>query len=230
MNLPVRLAERKPHFLQLTLLMFAWMLLAPHLGDRWLVQLLLQVLLVSSLLVTLRANPGWGNVRPVMIALWLVSLAGAAFAAIPLEPEWHRIAGTVESASILPLVALLSVGILRYVFTRKELTVDGLFATIAVYMLIALLFAQVYLLLIDWNPASFHLPADIAGRPRQLLHSDMVYFSMITLATVGYGDILPVSEAARSLAVMEAVVGQFYVAIIVAVFVGMYAAAHQRRD
>jgi voltage-gated potassium channel len=47
---------------------------------------------------------------------------------------------------------------------------------------------------------------------------------MITLATVGYGDILPVSATARTLATLEATVGTFYVAIIVAVFVGMYAA------
>jgi uncharacterized membrane protein len=52
----------------------------------------------------------------------------------------------------------------------------------------------------------------------------MVYFSLVTLATVGYGDILPTGDTARMLAMIEAVVGQFYVAVIVAVFVGMYAA------
>jgi hypothetical protein len=51
---------------------------------------------------------------------------------------------------------------------------------------------------------------------------------MITLATVGYGDILPVTEIARTMAVFEATVGQFYIAVVVAVFIGMYAA--QRRD
>jgi hypothetical protein len=55
----------------------------------------------------------------------------------------------------------------------------------------------------------------------------MIYYSMITLATVGYGDILPLTDTARTLAVLEATVGQFYVAVIVAVFVGMYSS--QRR-
>ena len=64
--------------------------------------------------------------------------------------------------------------------------------------------------------------------PPQLLQSNLLYFSLITLATVGYGDILPVSETARTLAVIEATVGQFYIAVVVAVFVGMYAT--QRRD
>ena len=50
----------------------------------------------------------------------------------------------------------------------------------------------------------------------------MTYFSLVTLATVGYGDILPRSDTARMVAMIEAVVGQFYVAVIVAIFVGMY--------
>ena len=52
----------------------------------------------------------------------------------------------------------------------------------------------------------------------------MMYFSFVTLATLGYGDILPYSEAARMLAVIEAVVGQFYVAVIVAVVVSRFIA------
>jgi uncharacterized membrane protein len=108
------------------------------------------------------------------------------------------------------------------------LSLDGIFATIAVYLLIALLFAQLYLLTLAWTPAAFHLPTPATERLPQLLQSDMLYYSVVTLATVGYGDILPVSETARALAVIEAVVGQFYVAVVVAVFVGMFAA--QRRD
>jgi hypothetical protein len=95
-----------------------------------------------------------------------------------------------------------------------------------VYLIVALLFAQLYLLLLEWNPASFNL--DASARTPSQLHSDLVYFSLITLATVGYGDILPVTEIARTFAVFEATVGQFYIAVVVAVFVGMYSA--QRRD
>jgi uncharacterized membrane protein len=90
------------------------------------------------------------------------------------------------------------------------------------------MFAQVYLLMLAWNPDSFTLPVAAADRSPHLLQNDMTYFSLVTLATVGYGDILPRSETARMMAMIEAVVGQFYVAVIVAVFVGMY--ANQRRN
>jgi voltage-gated potassium channel Kch len=107
------------------------------------------------------------------------------------------------------------------------LTVDSIFATVAAYLLLAMLFTQLYLCLITWNPASFSLPVEAAGRPANLLQADMTYFSLVTLATVGYGDILPATHTARMLAMFQAVVGVFYVAAVVALFVGTYSS--QRR-
>jgi hypothetical protein len=213
-------------FLQLTLFIAGWMLLAPKLHDRWLVQVLLQLFLVNTLLVTLWANRDRPRQQALLLGLWAVSLAGSLLAILPRSPDWQLVARTIELVSSMPLLALLAAGILRFVFRGRMLTTDGLFATVAVYLIIALLFAQLYLLLLEWNPASFNL--DVAARTPPQLQSDLVYFSLITLATVGYGDILPVTEFARTLAVLEATVGQFYIAVVVAVFVGMYAA--QRRD
>ena len=84
--------------------------------------------------------------------------------------------------------------------------------------------------MLTWNPDSFALPVPAADRPPHLLQNDMTYFSLVTLATVGYGDILPRSETARMMAMIEAVVGQFYVAVIVAAFVGMFAARRRATD
>jgi hypothetical protein len=213
-------------FLQLTAFIGAWMLVSPLMQDRWVVQALLQFFLLNTLLVTLWANPNWRGGRGIVFGLWLVSLAGSALALAPLPVEWHRFGRTMEIVTALPLLALLAVGILLYIFRNRTLTVDGIFATVTVYLIIAMIFSLLYLLLIEWNPASFNL--HVADMSPQLLQSNLLYFSLITLATVGYGDILPVSETARTLAVIEATVGQFYVAVIVAVFVGMYAT--QRRD
>ena len=127
----------------------------------------------------------------------------------------------------LPLLALLAIGILQFIFRNRTLTVDGIFATVTVYLIIAMIFSHA-LPAAASNGVRRASTCDVEGMSPQLLQSNLLYFSLVTLATVGYGDILPVSETARTLAVIEATVGQFYIAVIVAVFVGMYAT--QRRE
>ena len=220
--------QREWWFTQLTLFIWGWMLLAPRLQDRWLVQLLLQAFLLNAVLMTLRANPEWKGLRGVMLGLWGLALAGSALALAPLPQDWQALLHGVEAASMLPLLALLTAGILRFVYRSRRLTIDGIFATITVYMIVALVFAQLYMLLLGLDPHSLSLPVPTGERSRHLLHLDMVYYSLITQCSVGYGDILPSSETARMIAVIQAVIGQFYMAVVVAVFVGMYAS--QRRD
>ena len=224
----VRHAPRRWHFQQLTVVMTGWMLLSPLAGHQWLAQVILQAFLLNSALVTAWSNPQWQRYRGTVLALWGVSLAGSLLALAPLPDRWRVLAIAAETLALIPLLVALATGILGYVFRCERLTTDSLFAPIVVYVLIALLFARLYLLLLALDPQSFHLPIAASERAPDLLQSDMLYFSLVTLATVGYGDVLPVSEVARMLAVIEATTGQFYVAVIVAVFVGMYAA--QRRN
>jgi hypothetical protein len=224
-------ASRAPgrwHFLQLTVVMAGWMLLSPLAGRPWLAEAILQAFLLNSAVVTAWSNPQWQRFRWSLLALWGVSLGGSMLALAPLPDRWRLLALAAETVALVPLLVALATGILGYVFRCERMTADSLFAPIVVYVLIALLFARVYVLLIALDPSSFSLPVAAAERGPDLLQADMLYFSLITLATVGYGDILPVSETARMVAVIEATTGQFYVAVIVAAFVGMYAA--RRRE
>lgn len=220
-------ARREWHFTQVTLFIWAWMLVAPGLEDRWLVQLLLQACLLSAVWMTLKVNPEWTGVRHLMIGLWVLAVGGSTLAVAPLPAGWVRLAQQLEAVAALPLFALLAAGILRFVFRSRRLTVDGIFATVVVYLLVAIAFAQLYVLLIGSNPLSFALPVPAAERSPNLLQIDMIYYSLITQCSVGYGDILPRSDLARMIAVIQAVLGQFYMAVVVAVFVGMFAS--QRR-
>ena len=215
-------------FFLLAATLWAWMFIAPHVGARWGVQLLLQLFLIHLVVVTLWANPRWGAMRKVLIGFWCLSLASALGMSLPMGDDSDRLARSAQCIALIPLLLLLATGVLRYVFTRRQLDSDGLFATIVAYLLIAVVFAQIYTLLAVWDPASFSAAVPLAGRTPEQLHADLLYYSLITLATVGYGDILPASETARTFAVMEATVGQFYIAVIVAVFVGMYAAERER--
>ncbi len=215
-------------FLVLTLLMCAWLLLMPLVGGAWRVELLLEASMLITLLVTVWANPNWGRLRNALIVLWLISVSGTLLSMATADhPAW-RWSRTLELLTLVPLMGLLAGGMLAFVLRERTLTFDSIFATIAAYLLVAGLFTQVYMCLLTWNPASFSLPAGVADRPVHLLHADMTYFSLVTLATVGYGDVLPVTSTARMLAMFQAVTGQFYIAVVVAIFVGAYSS--QRRN
>jgi hypothetical protein len=215
-------------FLMLTLLMCAWLLLTPLLKGDWRVQLLLEACMLVTLLVTVWANPNLSGLRNVLIVLWLASVAGTLLSIATTEHAAWRWSRTLELLSLVPLMAMLAAGMLAFVLRERTLTLDSIFATIAAYLLVAVLFAQIYVCMITWSPASFSLPVEVANRPVHLLQSDMTYFSLVTLATVGYGDILPATSTARMLAMIQAVTGQFYVAVVVAIFVGMYSSQRRR--
>jgi hypothetical protein len=209
-------------FLALTLLICAYLLAAPLIAGKWQLQMLLEGLLLVTVLLTVSANPGWRRLRRVLVGLWVVSLTGTLLSVFSIRPDlgqWYR---TVELLTSVPVLGVLAAGMLAFVRRGRRLTIDGIFATVAAYLMLALLFAQIYLCLITWDAGSFSLPVAAADRPAHLLQSDMTYFSLVTLATVGYGDVLPVTHTARMLAMFQAVTGQFYVAVVVALFVGMY--------
>jgi len=215
-------------FLVLTLLMCAWLLLMPLAGGAWRVELLLEAFMLITLLVTVWANPNWSRLRNALIVLWLASISGTLLSIATADhPAW-RWSRTLELLTLVPLMGMLAGGMLAFVLRERKLTFDSIFATIAAYLLVAGLFTQIYMCLLTWNPASFALPAGVTGRPVHLLQADMTYFSLVTLATVGYGDVLPATSTARMLAMIQAVTGQFYIAVVVAIFVGAYSS--QRRN
>ena len=84
---------------------------------------------------------------------------------------------------------------------------DGIFAMVVAYLLIAMLFTELYYLTLVWDPQAMHLLKPFEEMKPSELRGELLYFSMVTISTVGYGDVLPVSPTARMLAVIEAVTG-----------------------
>ena len=111
----------------------------------------------------------------------------------------------------LSAVVMLGIGVGINVFGRRSALRDRIFGAIVLYLLLGVTWALIYAVVDLFAPQSFsgHLEAD-AGT------TDFVYFSFVTLTTVGYGDIVPVSRIVRSLSMLEALVGQLYPAIIIA--------------
>ena len=128
----------------------------------------------------------------------------------------------ISHASIVVLVAFFIVTILDAVLRAGRITADRIFAAICVYMLIGYAWTFAYAILEELKPGSFTVPPetvrnDYVGRVMQLR-----YFSFVTLATVGYGDIVPRAPAARTMAMLEAITGQFYLVALIGRLVGLH--------
>jgi hypothetical protein len=163
--------------------------------------------------------------RSVMIAL---ALAGPGMALDVLHVA-------VGSDALLGIGYAFSIGflgytvavLLRFLFEDQRVTYNTIFASLCVYLMLGLLWSTVYSLLAILQPGSFAFgltAGDGAGAMRfgggQSIFP--VYYSFVTLTTLGYGDIAPTSAAARMLSVAEAVTGQLYLAVLVARLVGLH--------
>jgi len=157
---------------------------------------------------------------------WRLLMSGAVLAVsvfllswvVPVAPPAIRL------TSLLSLVLLLVV-VLGQTFRPGPVTFHRIQGGIAAYLLLGVIWAQAFGLVELLRPGAFSGPVDVTGGPRPWL-----YLSFMTLTTVGYGDILPVHPAARSLAMLEAVTGPLYVAILLARLVSLAVASGPGSD
>jgi hypothetical protein len=118
-----------------------------------------------------------------------------------------------------------SVLIVKSLFGATTLTFDSVLGAACGYLFLGLGWAVLYSLIEGFRPGSFEIsPRLVSGEPARPLPHVLTYYSFVTLTTLGYGDISPVSPATRTLAWVEALTGQFYLAVIVAGLVSVLAA------
>jgi hypothetical protein len=132
---------------------------------------------------------------------------------------------------LLDVTTLLSLGILGAVlgikvFSTGRATFDRILGAVALYILIGVVWAQAGQLVNSHTPAAY---AGIAHGSPTRDRATWIYFSFVTLTTVGYGDITPLSHIARTLAIVEALIGQLYPAIVLARLVSLRVAADSER-
>jgi len=154
----------------------------------------------------------------VAIALSAISIITSAFLLL-FKEQWALIA---SHTSDVALAVFFATTILGYVLGTGKVTADRIFAAICVYLLIGYAWTFAYCLLEEIKPGSLAMPIQIDRGDYVARVLQMRYYSFITLATVGYGDIVPRSSAAQTLAVLEAVIGQMYMAVLVARLVGLH--------
>jgi len=145
--------------------------------------------------------------------------------------EFHQsteLIAAIYSCYII-VFTLLVVALAESVFGNGLVDFNRIVGAICVYFVTAIIWALVFSLLETVQPGSFDLPTR-AAEPgiQQNLVSQFMYFSNVTLTTLGYGDILPVSRPARMLAGLEAMIGQVFLAFVVARLVGLHIAQNRQ--
>ena len=142
---------------------------------------------------------------PFLIALWTKQLFGI---------RWMQIPETIFGIAFFGFIIAI---ILKFIFSEDEIKRDLIAGAAAVYLLLAIGWAFVYRAIEVLQPGSFAI-ADA----QNVTYSIALYYSFVTITTLGYGDIFPVTTAAKSCAILEAIVGQLYLVITIALLVGVH--------
>lgn len=121
------------------------------------------------------------------------------------------------------LVCVVSIVVMfRYALSEGRVTSERIFAALNVYLMIGIMCGLLFCIFEEIWPRSFSIQGSPHDGSKETLMAHMVYFSFVTLGTLGYGDIIPIGGPARALAITEAIVGQMYFVVVVARLVSLY--------
>jgi voltage-gated potassium channel len=172
------------------------------------------------------------------IGLWSLRSSGRAFSAaiafviigvvlnvlfVLYKQHIFHIGSTI---ALLTFLFLATGTAMKQIATGNNISANRIVGAICVYLMLGVIWALSYELMEATIPGSFGGLTESAQSSSSGL--DWVYFSFVTLTTLGYGDVLPLTDFARTLAYFEAIVGQFYLAVLVAGLVGAYLSENQR--
>jgi hypothetical protein len=217
MNPPRRQSRYLALLIAMMLLILAYPVVQNHLPAWWLFDVLTTLFFLLVLLHVFRAN----HHRLIASLLGIPTVAGIWFGyALPGAPH-ASITWTFHLLATLFMAHSLLI-ILLDVHRHTEVDADTVRGALCGYLLIGLAFAHLYCMV------EIVLPGSIRGATVPLdpiaaggsTHFKLTYFSFVTLTTVGFGDMVPASDPARAIAMVEAVLGQFYLAVLIGELIG----------
>jgi voltage-gated potassium channel Kch len=176
---------------------------------------LIEFFLAASLLAAVMPVGAVRSRRALLTFIALVWLAR------PVTAWFDHPVLSAMTLGLWTLIALFAAaGALRFALRATQVDAEHLYAALSAYLLAGIFFGVFYWVLEQIGPGTF---AD-AGKFTRM---SALYFSFVTLATLGYGDIVPRTDVARGLAIVEGVGGQLFLAVLVARLVSLYARGHE---
>jgi len=146
---------------------------------------------------------------PAVVAGWI-----SHFQPQLLPPAVHNVAALI-------FLCFIEYQLLHFIFRAPRVNSEVLCAGISGYLLLGILWMSAYMLVSRLNPEAFAFNIGTSSA-HPLAQFEAYYFSFITLSTVGYGDITPLSHGARTLAMMEAMTGTLYMAVLISRLVALH--------
>jgi hypothetical protein len=213
-DLRMALNARSAPDLLLLLSLFTVILFNPVLDQGDLRRLVLAGLtFVPVIIATIRLSQKRSWVWPSVLLMSLAAIFGVMSIFIS-----NRVLAAIKWGLLAAFFALTVVGLFSYLTNARSVLRAHLYTAVSVYLLLGMTWFALYCAIDAAFPGSFQLGNNIVAN-RQ---SELLYFSLITLTTIGYGDILPLNGEARMLAALEGVIGVLYVAITVAILVSAF--------
>ena len=160
-----------------------------------------------------------GRRRSLIIAVVLVTPALAARWINFLNPD--LVSPAAFAAFGVVFFAYVVAQLIGFILRAPRVDTNVLCAGVSGFLMLGMAWAPLYILIFRLNPDAFNLPS-VSGATATLDGFNAFYFSFVTLCTVGYGDITPVSRGAKMVAVIEAITGLFYMAMLISRLVSVY--------
>ncbi|MDF3128109.1 ion channel [Kiritimatiellaeota bacterium B1221] len=188
--------------------------------SKW-ISWIFDLVMLGMISSAIRVNKGQGHAS---IVICLFGVSAVIFSSLGRNLGWDSFYPVGAGLRVLFLWYMLIV-IFCDTLGCWNVTFDTIMGASCAYILLGLAFASVYSLL-DWfQPASFQIPPSPEAIARfwgdASRELSLTYFSLVTMTTIGYGEILPVSPLARNLTVLEAMLGQLYLTVVIARLVGI---------
>jgi hypothetical protein len=201
-------------FAYLLLVILAMILTTPFLQDYLRIRILLDVFYTAIFLAALYLVSQEKRLVKLAVVLavpMIFSLWASYFIASDHIVTLGRVCGIVFFA-----LAIYHCG--RFILKSPQVTRDVIIAAVVIYLLMALMWSYAYALLEFYQPGSFNALEGLTSDSRQFF----LYYSFVTLTTLGFGDITPLTEKAKSLTILQAFIGQVYLVVVLAWLVGMH--------
>ncbi|MGI9427746.1 MAG: potassium channel family protein [Bythopirellula sp.] len=190
-------------------------------------RILFDVLFLAVILSTIRSFSR--SRRRMLLALTLGGIAVCLMVFVEFRSSTEI--SIVMYSIFLLIFLLLEISLIEDVFVSGPVNTDRLVGAACIYFVLAIIWALAFSLLETVKPGSFLLPGfDDNLELHQGLLAEFFYFSNVTLTTLGYGDIVPISRPARMFASIEAMFGQLFVAIVIGRLVGLHLTEKRMRD